>query len=253
MRHPIRLAILECDVPLSGTQTKYGGYGGVFEALLQASAKGLNQPHIVDPETGLDIKKFNIQANPDDYPKLEDIDAILITGARYNSYDDSPWILKLVKYTKEVLDHDRVRVVGVCFGHQIIGRALGSKVGPNEEGWEVSVYNIDLTEQGKQVLGLEKLRLHQMHRDIVYDCPPNVISLGSTPRCAVQGMYLPRRFISFQGHPEFTEEIVTELLQTRKYMGVFPPGVYDDGMALVKTPHDGIAVGQAFLKFLAEE
>lgn len=81
MKRPLRVAVLECDVPLTNTKAKYGGYGGVFEALLQASVKALNQPDLVDPESGLEISKWNVSENPDSYPNLEDIDAILMTGS----------------------------------------------------------------------------------------------------------------------------------------------------------------------------
>ena len=178
-----------------------------------------------------------------------------------------------------------MRIIGVCFGHQIVGRALGTKVGPNDEGWEVAVNGVDLTEQGKWLFGLEKLvcnfpnpilfstapcrfwhqdrspvnrtqnfkRIQQMHRDIVFELPPNTIPLGSSPTCSVQGMYSPRRFISVQGHPEFTADIVNELLQTRKYMGMFPEGVYEGGMETHANEHDGLVVGKAFLEFALEE
>lgn len=69
----------------------------------------------------------------------------------YSSFEDVPWINKLVDFTAKVLAHDRVRVIGVCFGHQIIGRALGIKVGPNEAGWETSVSEVNLTEKGKEL------------------------------------------------------------------------------------------------------
>ena len=36
-------------------------------------------------------------------------------------------------------------------------------------------------------------------------------------------------------------------------MGVFPPGVYEDGLNRVGNDHDGIAVGKAFVKFMAED
>lgn len=62
-----------------------------------------------------------------------------------------------MEFTSKVLADDRVRIVGVCFGHQIVGRALGAKVGPSDDGWEVSVYDAELTEQGKQILGIERL------------------------------------------------------------------------------------------------
>ncbi|EEP75820.1 conserved hypothetical protein [Uncinocarpus reesii 1704] len=157
MRPPLRIALLECDEPLTNTKAKYGGYGGVFQALLHAAAAALEQPDKIDPNSGLQFSKWDVVHQSDTYPNLEDIDAVLLTGAKYNSYDDTPWILKLVEFTKKVLAQDRVRLIGICFGHQILGRALGAKVGPNDAGWEVAVHDIDLTEQGKQLLGLEKL------------------------------------------------------------------------------------------------
>ncbi|EEH40278.1 GMP synthase [Paracoccidioides lutzii Pb01] len=252
MRAPLRIAVLECDVPLPNTKTKYGGYGGVFESLLLSGAKLLNQPDKIDPATGLHISKWNVMERSE-YPDLEDIDAVLLTGSKHNSYDDIPWINRLVEYVADILAQDRVRIIGVCFGHQIIGRALGLKVGRNENGWEVAVHDVDLTDKGKELFGLRKLRLQQMHRDIVHSCPSNITLLGSSPVCQVQGMYLPGRFISVQGHPEFTKDIVSEILDARKDMGVLPPGVYEGGMAAAGKEHDGVVVGKAFLEFLLEE
>lgn len=60
-------------------------------------------------------------------------------------------------FTKKVLQHDRVRLIGVCFGHQIIGRALDVKVDRSDRGWEVSVTKVQLTEQGKKLFGIDEL------------------------------------------------------------------------------------------------
>ena len=55
-------------------------------------------------------------------------------------------------FVKKILfEQKRVRLVGVCFGHQIIGRALGQKVGRSEGGWEISVTPMRLTEKGREV------------------------------------------------------------------------------------------------------
>lgn len=72
-------------------------------------------------------------------------------------FNNEPWTLKLVEYTKKILMDGRVRAIGVCYGHQIIGRALGVPVGRSPSGWEVSVVAINLTELGKSVFGQDTL------------------------------------------------------------------------------------------------
>lgn len=72
----------------------------------------------------------------------------------YNAYDNDPWILRVVEFTKAVLAQDRVKFIGVCWGHQILGRALGAKVAKSESGaWEVSVCQFINTERGRELFG----------------------------------------------------------------------------------------------------
>ncbi|KAK4935725.1 hypothetical protein LTR10_023268 [Elasticomyces elasticus] len=249
---PIRIAILECDTPLPKTKERFQGYGGVFELLLRSSAKALNRPEL-DPEKGLEISKWQVELDPDNYPDPETIDAILITGSKHDSFADTPWINKLVEYTEKILSQTQVRVIGVCFGHQIVGRALKAGVGRNPDGWEAAVNNIDLSAKGKELFGVEKLRLHQMHRDCVFHYPEGVEELGSSPVCKVQGMYSPRRLMTVQGHPEFNQDIMKEIVNTRHATGIFDDEAYNNHVTKVNLPHDGLIVGQAFLKFLLEQ
>lgn len=72
----------------------------------------------------------------------------------YNAFDDEPWVVRLVEFVKEVLAQSRVRVIGVCYGHQIAARALGAKVAKSEGGaWEVSVCQVETTKKGKELFG----------------------------------------------------------------------------------------------------
>lgn len=79
MRQPIRIAILECDEPIGQTKEKYGGYGGVFTALLQAAAKQIAQTDDIS-EPRLDISAFDV-VKTELYPDLAKVDAILLTGS----------------------------------------------------------------------------------------------------------------------------------------------------------------------------
>jgi GMP synthase-like glutamine amidotransferase len=91
-----------------------------------------------------------------------------------------------------------------------------------------------------------------MHRDVVYEYPEGVEELAYTQKCQVQGMYIPKRLITVQGHPEFNEEIVRELLIARHESGLFDDALFKDAFGRVDKDQDGVVVAQAFLKFLLE-
>lgn len=247
---PIRLAILEADTPVPGVQAAYGGYGGVFTELFrQAVAPEALEAHLT--LSSHDVVSGGAAA----YPDPTTVDAVLITGSKHSAFEGDEWIERLVAYTKALLDGGRVRVVGVCFGHQIVGRALGAPVGRSPTGrWELAVVDVALTDEGKRLFaGVgDSLRIHQMHRDEVHEYPAGVVPLAHTSVCATQAMYLPGRMIAVQGHPEFTESMVREILQLRHDGGIFSDAVYEDAMARVADKHDGVAIAQAFLRFLRE-
>jgi GMP synthase-like glutamine amidotransferase len=92
-----------------------------------------------------------------------------------------------------------------------------------------------------------------MHRDIVVGISEDVIAIGTSERCGNQGMYKKGRLITVQGHPEFTHDIVEEILDSRQKQGIFPDGVYKDGIQRLKDHDDGVLVAQAFLRFLLED
>jgi GMP synthase-like glutamine amidotransferase len=65
-------------------------------------------------------------------------------------------MLELIKFVHRTFDA-QIPIVGICFGHQILARALGVEVGRNADGWEVAVDRINLSEKGQELFGLETL------------------------------------------------------------------------------------------------
>lgn len=248
---PIRLAILETDTPIPSVQAKYDnkGYGAVFTDLFRKACGGSDEAL----RAALDLSAHDVVNQYETaYPDPETIDAVLITGSKHNSFEDHEWILRLVNYTRRLLEGGRVRVIGVCFGHQILARAMGAKVGRSVRGWELSVVPMSLTEQGKKLFGKDTLRIMQMHRDIVHEHPQGTLPLATTDVCAVQGFYVPGRVIAVQGHPEFTEYIVSEVLRMRHDQKIFGDALFEDAIGRAADEHDGVLIAQAFIKFLRE-
>ncbi|KAI9699229.1 MAG: hypothetical protein M1820_007201 [Bogoriella megaspora] len=169
---------------------------------------------------------------------------------RFSAFDNIPWILSLLDFTKKALLHHRIRAVGLCFGHQIIGRALGASGGPNSNGSEMSVCSIDLTPAGQRLFGKSQLAVHQMHHDSITYNPKNVVSLGSSSICGTQGMTIPEKLISLQGHPEFDGEIMLHLLEATEELGFEDSSLLEDALNRVNDPHDAEVIAATFLRFI---
>lgn len=77
-RH-LRIAVLECDEPVGKTKEKYGGYGNLFKELLENGVE--EYPGLYGEKAPeLEVTKFDV-VNTDNYPRLEDVDAVLLTGS----------------------------------------------------------------------------------------------------------------------------------------------------------------------------
>jgi hypothetical protein len=65
-------------------------------------------------------------------PSLEEHwDGVIITGSHYNVRDEKPWQRDLADWVRAVHARGAPRLLGICFGHQIVAAALGGAVDYN--------------------------------------------------------------------------------------------------------------------------
>lgn len=76
MKTPLRIAILECDTPLPNVVERFGRYDRIFSTLLETAAEGLG----LSPKNDLQMRGYDV-VDKQEYPNLDDIDAILISGS----------------------------------------------------------------------------------------------------------------------------------------------------------------------------
>jgi GMP synthase-like glutamine amidotransferase len=103
------------------------------------------------------------------YPSDSDVDTVdgfIITGSKSSAYEDKEWIRDLERLVRE-LHARRKKMVGICFGHQVIARALGGTVAKSDKGWGVgvNVYNVsELPVQGDDEVRGWRVRCFEARR-----------------------------------------------------------------------------------------
>jgi GMP synthase-like glutamine amidotransferase len=74
----------------------------------------------------------------------------------YSAYEDKSWIHILTAYVKRIYEEfPSKKIIGICFGHQIVAQALGGKVELNQRGWELAVRRIIMSESAKGIFDLK--------------------------------------------------------------------------------------------------
>ncbi len=140
--------------------------------------------------------------------------------------------------------HQRARIIGICFGHQIIAHSLGGFAAKSEKGWGLGVLSCEQNLSGDA----SKLRLIHSHQDQVLKLPPNATRLAGCKFCPNAALAIDQRVLTFQGHPEFSPSYLRRLLARRK--GIIGDEYIEKALASLATPTDHEQVGHYLLEFI---
>ena len=128
----------------------------------------------------------------------------MIPGCMFSAYDPLPWIEELQAWTREAVARG-VFLVGICFGHQVIARALGGTVERYSGGWGTGIRESTVVDDSMLKYFTEgKLRLLYNHHDQVVTLPDGAIPLATSDFCRYEALRYGHQIVTFQGHPEYT-------------------------------------------------
>jgi len=231
----MKLCILENDYLDPAVEATYQGYGAMFERLLRdAGATG-------------EFDIFNTVKGQ--YPETFDAyDAVLLTGSRADCFSQEPWVLVLRQKVQALLDAKK-KLIGVCFGHQLIALCLGAQVGRAPQGWGAGRMQYQwLAPDMPQAQGRSDIALLASHQDQVFDLPAGARLLASSEFCPVAAFAVQDHVFCVQAHPEFVEDYSSFLLNKRR--ALLGEEKYSTCMQGLAHGHEGLAVARMMVAFI---
>jgi len=230
-----RLGILTCDQVREHLADRHGEYPDMFTRLL----------HAVRPS--LEIVPYRVYAN--EFPaQIDACDAYLITGSRRSVYEPDAWIRRLEQYVRD-LHAARKRTVGICFGHQMMGLALGGRTEKAAQGWGIGKHQVEMVQTEPWMLpAANGYGVFVSHRDQITELPPGACRLAQNAHCPNSMFVFDDIFLGIQGHPEFNAGYARDLVLGRE--ALYGADTVATAMPTYDEPVDSLLLAQWILRFL---
>lgn len=206
----MKLGILQAGHSADELRDVLGDYADLFKSMLG--------------DFGFDFAVYDVVDNQ--FPSSpNEADAWLITGSKHGAYEDHNWIPPLEDFIREI-DQQKLPLVGICFGHQIIAQALGGKVEKFSGGWAVG--HTEYAFKGQPV------SLNAWHQDQVVQLPQGAKVLGSNAHCQNAMISYGDHIFTVQAHPEFSAAVVDGLATYRS--ATVPPELVEKARSKMDQP-----------------
>ncbi|MCO5578316.1 hypothetical protein L7F22_032157 [Adiantum nelumboides] len=221
----------------------YGGLACLFEKMLSDPGETWHTYHVTDGK----------------FPSDEDIynyEGFVITGSRHDAHSSEPWVLQLCELIRK-LHKQKMKLLGICFGHQVISRALGGKTGRSVNGWEVGLRKISIANalysKPYALKVPSSLIIIEIHQDQVSELPPKGELPAASEKTSMEMFAVEDHVLCIQGHPEFTEDIVLDILDVGLEKHLLPEEVISQArLSFEEMKADHWAFQQLCKSFLKE-
>lgn len=149
-------------------------------------------------------------------PDPSAIAGVVVTGSSASVTERAPWMLRVEEYLRTLVER-RVPTFGICFGHQLLGQALGGEVVKNPLGREIGTVELDVVGEDPLIDGAPpRFTVNATHVDTVFTLPPGARLLARTEREPHAMVRFGEAAWGVQFHPEMDAEVVRNYLAERR-------------------------------------
>ncbi|MEO1041998.1 MAG: type 1 glutamine amidotransferase [Pseudomonadota bacterium] len=227
-----RMAVLQTGRSVPGSEERHGDYDDMCKALMGRAPDDADTFAILDGEFPDDITEY---------------DVFVVTGSKFGVYEDHAWIAPLEELIRQIYDSGK-KMVGVCFGHQIIAQALGGEVEKSDKGFGAGAMHYTLQGANGQT---QDIALYAWHQDQVIRAPAQAETIASSDFCPIAGLRYGDRVLTFQAHPEFTKAYTEELAEARRGI-VLTDEQADQALASLKTKINADLIQEMIFEFISD-
>lgn len=190
------LYIIKAGTTFPDTRVKLGDFD---DWTLAALGETVTQTRVLDMERGAAL------------PAAAECAGVVLTGAHTMVTDNHPWSVALEAWIPSLLSAG-TPLFGICYGHQLLARAAGGKVGMHLQGQEISTVTVKKLAIADQDILFRHLPpsfpAHATHLQTVLALPPGATCLAANSHEPNHAFRLGARAWGLQFHPEFTPDIM---------------------------------------------
>lgn len=243
MNKSIHIGILRADDIIPELSEGHGQYPEMFERLLLAA-------NALRGDQQLSLRFSSYAINHGVYPKdIDEVDAYILTGSKNSVYDNLDWIKNLQPYVQK-LHARKKKLVGICFGHQMVAQALGGQTEKSDKGWGIGVKDTYFKPAAKNTnFNADSYRIIYSHQDQVSVAPPGSTVLAANEFCPIAMTAIGDHILTFQGHPEFSIDFIRTVFDFRKMS--YPEELYNTAMKSLDGEVDTLKIANWIIDFIA--
>ncbi len=159
---------------------------------------------------GLPLKVLDVE-HGEELPPFEQCLGAVITGSHAMVTDNLSWSLEVEQWLPSLVERE-IPLLAICYGHQLLARAMGGEVGYHPRGIETGTVEITLDQECSEDPLLASLprqfKAHTDHSQSITRLPKGAV-------CLAHSRHEPNHIIrigpcawGLQFHPEFSAAIM---------------------------------------------
>ncbi len=225
-------AILVAGEPTERARRQHGGYADIIR-------RAGRQPG----RSWVDVDLRDLSPLPDPSTLI----GVVVTGSSASVTERLPWMLRAEAYLRSIV-HRRVPTLGICFGHQLLGQALGGEVVRNPRGREIGTVDLEIVENDPLLLtATAPLKVNATHVDTIHRLAKGARVLARTMLERHAAVRFSEVTWGVQFHPEMDSSMLREHLNVRREL-LLQEGIDPD--AVLERTTDARAGASTLVQFL---